>query len=334
MTGFLGAGKTHLFQRVSHSPPFDRALIIVNEFGEASIDDRLMHNQNGKAKPLAGGCVCCTSRHELLTTIQMALSQDAPPSAIVIETTGLASPQPILKALTGNQSLARQLDLRIVTVIDALSAMSLLEAQPTAQEQLALADAVVLTKTDLMQDESRLAAIQPYLQQLNPLADIIHSADQSDEALAHWLSQHDRATGGGIAHRPSVQRDDHIGAIESTVFERDGAVSPQLLEAFLFEASRKLGPALLRLKGFVAVEGTSPKRFLVQMVQGVVSPPEIADDRLSAHPSLPDMQIVAIAEGTVLAELRMIFDGIFGKGAIDTPDGQALSQNPLSIAGF
>lgn len=338
VTGFLGAGKTRLFQRVSKFPPFDHALIIVNEFGDASIDDRLMHNQNGKAKPLAGGCVCCTSRHELVTTIQMALDQgspsSSPPSSIVIETTGLASPRPILKALKGNQTLGRQLDLRIVTVIDASSAMSLLQAEPTAQEQLALADALVLTKTDLMTDESQIAALAPYLQQLNPLAEIIHSADQSDEALAHWLSQQTHVEREIVLPQPSKMGGDHIGAIQSTIFETDCAVSPQLLETFLFEASRKLGPSLLRLKGFVTVEGTTPKRFLVQMVQGVVSPPEIADGGQSFDQSQPDMQIVAIAEGAVLTELQRIFDGVFGKGAIDTPDAQALNQNPLSIAGF
>jgi len=334
VTGFLGAGKTSLFQRISTFPPFDRALIIVNEFGEISIDDILMVNQNGKAESLAGGCVCCTSRNELLTTVHIALDQEAPPSAIVIETTGLASPQPILKALSGNQNLAAQLKMQIVTVIDAMGAISLLETQITAQEQLVLADAIVLTKTDLMTDDSQLAAIEPYLQQLNPLAKIVHAADQTDEALAHWLSSQVLSEDGGLVCDTMQARDNHIGTIQSASFELDGAVSPHALEAFLFEASRKLGSSLLRLKGFACVEGAQEKRWLVQMVQGVVSPPEIFESDVADEKRRSNMQIVAIADGAVLTELRMIFDGIFGKGAIDTPDAQALNDNPLSIAGF
>lgn len=331
-TGFLGAGKTSLFQRILKFPPFDRALIIVNEFGETSIDDVLMVNKNGKAEALAGGCVCCTSRNELLTTVQIALDQETPPSAIVVETTGLASPQPILKALAGNQNLAAQLNLKIVTVIDAMGAMPLLDTQKTAQEQLALADAIVLTKTDLMTDVSQCAAIEPYLHQLNPLANIVHGAEQTDEALAFWLSNQAVPEGDGFVRDTVPMRDNHIGAIQSTTMVLGEAVNPQALEAFLFEASRKLGPSLLRLKGFARLESAEEKRWLVQIVQGVISPPEIVESDISK--AQPNLQIVAIAYGDVLMELRLIFDGIFGKGAIDTPDAQALNDNPLSIAGF
>lgn len=326
ITGFLGAGKTTLFQRVARFSPFDHALIIVNEFGATSIDDMLMVNQNGQAKPLAGGCVCCSSRNELLTTIQIALGQDCPPSAIVIETTGLASPQPILNTLAGNHNLSMQLDVRIITVMDAMTAIGLVEKDQTAQEQLVLADGVVLTKTDLMADESQMATLDPYLHQLNPLAEIVHSADQTDDALAHWLSQQMHQETGV---RCEVSGD-HIGTIQSIIFNLAEPVSVQMLEAFLFEASRRLGSSLLRLKGFVQLEGQLDARWLVQMVQGVISPPEVV------HHNLPDdpMRIVAIADGIVLTELRLIFDGIFGKGAIDTSDAQAINDNPLSVAGL
>lgn len=329
LTGFLGAGKTRLFQRISTHPPFDCALIIVNEFGETSIDDFLMVNQKGQAEALAGGCVCCTSRNELLTTIQIALQATTPPSAIVIETTGLASPHPILTALAGHQMLAERLDFRVITVIDATTAMSLMKSQITAQEQLALADAVVLTKTDLMDEGSALAAIAPFIQQLNPLAGITHSADQNDGDLAHWLEN--IALHKGFDHPEKAIGAAHIGTIRSTTLRYDGAVTPQMLEAFLFEASRQLGASLLRLKGFARLEGAAAHNWLVQMVQGVISPPESRDFiPLNAD----TLQIVAIADDVVLARLRLIFDGIFGKGAIDTPDAQALRDNPLSIAGF
>lgn len=342
VTGALGAGKTRLFQRIAPFAPFDQALIIVNEFSDTTIDDRLMQNKRGKAKPLAGGCVCCTSRHELLTLVQLALTSDTPPKAIVIETTGLASPQPILAALAGNNALAARLDLRILSVVDATT-LSYLQSTPQMAEQWAIADAIILTKTDLIADKSFVAALDSSLTGINPLARIIHGADQSDVALAQFLANL------GAPHADDLRRQDlahspdkfeasvgHIGAIGSIVLQHGVPVALPTIEAFLFALARELGRDLMRLKGFVHIAGQNNALLLVQTVQGVVSPPEwTAIDQGQKMDSQTNIktEIVLIAEREVLIRAERLFAGIVQGLASDTPDAEALNNNPLSIAG-
>lgn len=334
VTGALGAGKTRLFQRIAPFAPFDQALIIVNEFSDTTIDDRLMENQRGAAKPLAGGCVCCTSRHELLTTVQLALASETPPEAIVIETTGLASPQPIIAALAGNTALAERLDLRIISVVDA-TALTAPMAGLSMTAHWALADAIILTKTDLIADKSLVAALDAPIAAVNPLAAIVHGADQEDRVLAAFLVGLSRSEGRDTALLSvlSVLPDDHIGAIGSIVLRHDTPILFSTIEAFLFALARELGPALMRLKGFVRIAGRDDAQLLVQMVQGIVSPPEwvaVAADIDSDRST----EIVVIAERATLNHAKRLFSGIVLGFASDTPDAEALNNNPLSIAGF
>lgn len=335
VTGALGAGKTRLFQRIAPFAPFDQALIIVNEFSDTTIDDRLMANQRGAAKPLAGGCVCCTSRHELLTTVQLALASETPPEAIVIETTGLASPQPIIAALTGNAALAARLDLRIISVVDA-TALTTPMAGLSMTAHWALADAIILTKTDLIADKSLVAALDAPIAAVNPLAAIVHGADQEDRVLAAFLAGLSWSEWRDTALLSTLP-DDHIGAIGSIVLRHDTPVLFSTIEAFLFALARELGPALMRLKGFVRIAGRDDAQLLVQMVQGIVSPPEwvaVAADSAAAIDGDRSTDIVVIAERATLNHAKRLFSGIVLGFASDTPDAEALNNNPLSIAGF
>jgi G3E family GTPase len=158
LTGFLGSGKTTLLGRMLASPAFSRTAVIINEFGEIGLDHDLIETSEESFIELQTGCLCCAVRGDLVLTLEDILRRRdaglvAPFERIVIETSGLADPAPILHALMTDTGLSERLALAgVVTTVDAVNGLATLDRQPESVKQVAVADRLILTKTDLLAD--------------------------------------------------------------------------------------------------------------------------------------------------------------------------------------
>ena len=174
VTGFLGAGKTTLLNHLLRQPELARTAVLVNEFGEIGLDHLLVEKIDDNTVLLNAGCLCCTARGDLARALRDMLprARRGEISRVVIETTGLADPAPILATLMSDPVAASvyQLD-GIVTVVDAVNGESHLNTQPEAVRQVAVADRIVLSKTDL----ADTTALRERLRQLNPAAPVIEA---------------------------------------------------------------------------------------------------------------------------------------------------------------
>ena len=185
VTGFLGAGKTTLINRLLRAPELADALVIVNEWGEIGLDHLLYERLTGDAILINSGCVCCALRGDLVETLRDVLERresGALPAfgRIVLETTGLAEPAPILHALIADPELSSRLALAgVTTLVDAVNGMSTLRSRGESARQIALADRLVVAKSDLLpqaERASRLAELDAALRDLNPTAPIVDGA--------------------------------------------------------------------------------------------------------------------------------------------------------------
>jgi G3E family GTPase len=171
LTGFLGAGKTTLLNRLLKHPGLANTAVLVNEFGEIGLDHLLVEALDAETVLLNAGCLCCTVRGDLVRALRdLAARIDAghPIRRVVVETTGLADPAPILQTLMADPLVLRRYRLDgVVTLVDAATGMATLDAQPEAVKQAAVADRLVLTKTDLVAPEAA-AALRARLLVLNP----------------------------------------------------------------------------------------------------------------------------------------------------------------------
>ncbi|MCC6472237.1 MAG: GTP-binding protein [Burkholderiales bacterium] len=185
ITGFLGSGKTTLLNRILAHPRMSQAAVIVNEFGEIGIDYDLVSRSDESVVQLANGCLCCTMRGDLIDTFRdLFIQRNAGKlpcfDRVVIETTGIADPAPVLQVILTHPMVVNHYALDgVVTTVDAINALSSLERFAECVKQAAIADRMVLTKADLVEGpdrERRLAAVRARLRALNPAAPIIESA--------------------------------------------------------------------------------------------------------------------------------------------------------------
>ena len=194
LTGFLGAGKTTLLNFLLKDPFLSDAAVIINEFGDVGIDHLLVERADENVIEMASGCLCCTIRGDLIDTIHDLLARRGrgeikPFNRIVIETTGLADPAPVLHAVMSEPGLLAACRLEgVITVVDAFNGMATLDAHPEAVKQAAVADRIVLTKVDLLEGregEDMLFAIIGRLRKLNPAARLLTT--HRNEATAERL---------------------------------------------------------------------------------------------------------------------------------------------------
>src|SRR5688500_7199495 len=169
LTGFLGAGKTTLLNRLLQDPALADTVVIVNEFGEIGLDHLLIETVDEDLVLLAAGCLCCTVRGDLVATLEDLLRRRdngrvAPFRRVVIETTGLADPAPILHAVLYHPYLSMRYALEgVATVVDAVNGLATLEAYEEARRQVAVADRLILAKTDLPEAAKARRALQDRL---------------------------------------------------------------------------------------------------------------------------------------------------------------------------
>ncbi len=292
ITGFLGSGKTTLLNGLLAHPGMRDTAVIVNEFGEVGLDHLLIETAFENAVLLQSGCICCTVRGDLVDTLNSLHARRARGeipffARVAIETTGLADPGPILQTLMGEPSLTQRYGLdRVIVTVDAVNARSQLEAHYEAAKQAALADRLVLTKTDLVDGAAR-TEILARLAQLNPEApviEVVHGQVEPDALFAEAASAAGRpgrlAAVAAFDHGHSHEQGDTEGAahlarhhgISTVSLRREQPVSWPALRAWLLSLSSLRGPDLLRIKGIVRVEGRAGP-VVIHGVQHVFHPP-------------------------------------------------------------
>ena len=342
LTGFLGAGKTTLLNRLLRDPALADTVVIVNEFGAIGLDHLLIETVDEDMILLGAGCLCCTVRGDLIATLEDLLRKRdngriRPFRRVVIETTGLADPAPILHALIYHPYLVLRFRLQaVVTVVDAVTGFDTLDAHPEALRQAAVADRIVLTKSDLAGDASALRA---RLAALNPAAPIVlpeasaevllgglFGLDGKGADVRAWLG--DEALANAQDHGADVNR--HDASIEAVCLTSEAPVPRPAFEMFMDLLRSGHGPKLLRLKGIVALADDPERPIVVHGVQHVFHAPLT----LPAWPD-PDhtSRLVLILRDLDPDFVRRLWDAFLGRPRIDAPDAAALTDNPLAIPG-
>lgn len=346
LTGFLGAGKTTLLNDLLGDGALSQTVVLINEFGTVGLDHLLVEKIDGDMMLMASGCLCCSIRGDLVRTLEDLLrrldnGRIALFSRVVIETTGLADPVPVLQTLIGHPYFAMRFRVDgVVTAVDAVNGADTLDRHREAVRQVALADRIVVTKGDIAQDDSR-ATLVARLRALNPLAPILDRAKGeataqalldggSRSALSPLLAQADHDHGHSHHHEPhhdDVSR--HGESIRSHVLARDAPITASALTLFLDLLRHAHGPKLLRLKGLVALADDPTRPLVVHAVQHLLHPPV----RLDAWPDDDHRtRIVLIVDGLEASFVERMFGAVCGDIAPDRPDMAALTANPLAPA--
>ena len=293
-TGFLGSGKTTLLNRVLRDPGYARTAVIVNEFGDIGIDHDLIDASDDAVVLLENGCLCCAVRSDLVATLADLFQRRARGSIrhfdrVVIETSGLAEPTPVLEVLLSEPSVkARYVPAGVLATVDAVNGAATLDAHVESVQQLALADRIVVTKTDLPQVDVRsLRALQQRIAALNPMADIVPPAGLADagsllrftpqQLLSHgWRSNSlddvlAVPAGGASHHHGGAARHAHLDPrIQRFSIVRDQPWELQTLELLLDALAQNAGPRLLRVKGIIAVAQEPERAAVVHGAQNLV----------------------------------------------------------------
>lgn len=377
LTGFLGAGKSTLLNRILKDEAMRDAAVIINEFGDVGIDHLLVESSGDSIIELSDGCLCCTVRGELVDTL--ANLMDAMQTGrirllkrVVIETTGLADPAPVMQSVMGNPIIATNFDLDgVITVVDAVNGLQTLDNHEEARKQVAVADRLIVSKTGIAgavpeaELESRLRALNPRAQILNADSDeagrasiLINGLYDPASKIAdvgRWLQDelqadddhyhhddhdhhHDDHGGHGHHHHHGHRHQHahdvtrHDGSIRSFSIVETQPIDPMALEMFIDLLRSAHGEKLLRMKAIVAVSDRPERPIVLHGVQNIFHTPV----RLPAWPDPDDRRtrMVIITKDLPEDFVKGLFDAFLSKPRVDMPDRAALEDNPLAVPGM
>jgi G3E family GTPase len=284
LTGFLGSGKTTMLRHLLSEPEFSRTAVIINEFGEIGLDHELIEASEDSFIELMTGCLCCKVRSDLAQTLHDLLQRRDEGRCtqferIVIETSGLADPAPILQTLMTDVAVAGRLVLAgVVTTVDAVNGVSTLTREEISRKQIAVADRIVLTKLDM--EGAAQGALRGRVQALNAGAPMmIADHGRIDPAqifgaglfdprtkstdVAAWLME-------AAAHHA---HEHHDADIASFAIVREQPLPAATLTLFLEALAEHCGTGLLRLKGIVNIAESPDRPAVIHGVQHVFHPP-------------------------------------------------------------
>ncbi|MBV8837399.1 MAG: GTP-binding protein [Alphaproteobacteria bacterium] len=349
LTGFLGAGKTTLLNRLLGDPALEDAAVIINEFGEIGLDHLLVEHVEDGVMLLSTGCLCCTVRGDLVNTLEKLLrgldNGRMSFNRVIIETTGLADPAPVLHTIMVHPYMQLRFRLDgVATVVDAVNGAPTLDAHEEAVKQVAVADRIVLAKTDLVDTPERraaLAALRARLVALNPAAPVLEAKDVTVTQLVNcglydaerkipdvkrWLAA--EAYAHDHHHHHDVNR--HNDKIRAFTLASDAAIPYSAFEMFLDLVRSMHGPSLLRLKGIVKIAETPDTPIVIHGVQHVFHPPVTLE-------TWPDddhrTRLVFIVNDIAPKAIEDLFSAFLGVAKVDQPDRAALMENPLTPFG-
>ena len=366
ITGFLGVGKTTLLNRILKDPALENAAVIINEFGEIGLDHLLVDTIDDGIIELSSGCLCCTIRGDLINTLEDILrridnGRMKKIDRVIIETTGLADPAPVLHTVMLHPYLVMRYRLDgVVTLVDAVNGLDTIHSHEEAVKQVAVADRIVMTKTDLQKPTDALLA---QVKALNPGAILLDGQEgAAADALINcglydpeskipdvnkWLQEeaykdqhgghhhhghshdHDHGHDHGHDHHHNPNR--HGKDIRAFTLETAQAIPNAVVEMFIDLLRSTQGPNLLRVKGIIKCEEDVSRPLVIHGVQHVFHPPA----RLEQWPDDDHRtRLVFITKGLSEGYVKRMFDAFTGGVASDTPDRTAMMDNPLSIGGF
>ena len=314
LTGFLGSGKTTLLNRLLTAPRFSDTAVLINEYGDVPIDHLLVREAHEETVVLASGCVCCTLRTDLVEQLSALLSQRARGEVpqfkrMILETTGLADPAPIVQTVLKHPALSDALYLDgIVCTVDAQLGESTLRTHPEALKQVALADRLVLTKLDLA-PATAVATLEGALRLENPGAPILRTTGTADDAQLLIGSGHLDTRSVLYSEfrarpdaRASTHAHDHLHDIKQLAVTLDRPVRFESFALWVSTLSQLWAERVLRIKAVVSAIG-EPTPIAVQSVQHVVYPPL----NLPAMPELAGRTLVVVlTRGLSVQQMREI----------------------------
>ena len=297
LTGYLGAGKTTLLNRILSEPHGKKFAVIVNEFGEIGIDNELVVNADEEVFEMNNGCICCTVRGDLVRIIDGLMRRKGKFDAIIVETTGLADPAPVVQTFFMDEAVGAKTKLdAVVTVADAKWLTDRLKDAPEAKNQIAFADVILLNKTDLVTPDE-LRELEARIRGLNPYARV-HRTERAKIDIAEVLGRNafdldriltiepDFLEGEGHEHDHHHDHSDHDhGAhhhhhgnglkhyhdedMQSVALRTDKALNPDKFFPWIQDLVAKDGPNILRCKGILSFKD-DPERFVFQGVHMIL----------------------------------------------------------------
>ncbi|HSV36681.1 GTP-binding protein [Ramlibacter sp. WS9] len=343
LTGFLGSGKTTVLNHLLGHPELGDSAVIINEFGEVGLDHLLVEQVSENLRVLNSGCLCCTVRGDLVDTLRELEARRtrgdvAPFSRVIVETTGLADPAPVLHTLMADPAVTPGYRLEgVVTTVDAVNGLATLQHHPEAVKQAAVADRLLLTKTDLA-GTPQIQVLAARLQAANPAARLQHVVggaiaprdvlqigwydplDKSSD-VRYWLAReahhgHQREHSHG--HAP--HRHDHAGRhgdrIRAHCFISDEPVREAAFTHWLELMAAMRGEKLLRVKGLVHLAERPEQPLVVHGAQHVFHPPRY----LPAWPSTDHRtRLVFITDGLDRADIERTLSQFAGLRTAGSP---------------
>jgi G3E family GTPase len=342
LTGYLGSGKTTLLNSMISDPLLANACFIINEFGDIGLDHLLVERADETVVEMSSGCLCCTIRGDLIDTIADLLARRDGGDIkkfdrIVVETTGLADPAPIIHVFMAAPQLVNRLQLQgVITVVDGVNGEATFNTHVESVKQVAVADRIVLTKLDLLEGkegEDKLFSIVARLRKMAPSARMLttHRGEATAARLFNmglydpltksidvksWLAAEAVAKS---EHHHHHDKSRHGETIRSFTFTDTRPISPQGLELFIALLTSYHGPKLLRVKGLLLVSDDPSRPVVIHGVQHVFHPPV----RLAAWPDgKPETRLVVIVDGIEKQAIEDLFraftDQLTGAGAAHT----------------
>ena len=378
LTGFLGAGKTTLLNQILQDPSMANTVIIINEFGEIGLDHLFVEQTGDEIVELSSGCLCCTIRGDLVTTLENLLrrldnGRMERLNRVVIETTGLADPAPILHTVMLHPYLSIRYRLEsVITLVDAVNGLSTLDNHEEARKQAAVADRLVFTKTDLIvtdDEKSNFELLQQKLAALNPGAvrlnvqdggavpnalfnTGLYDPDSKIPDVKSWLnaeayegSSHDHGHyhGHGHSHDHSQGHEHSHGHDHGHDVNRHS----ETIRAFTLSTDRPVSASALEMFLDLLKSAHGPKllrvKGIVQLAEDPDHPVVIHGVQHVFHPparleAWPDddrrTRMVFITKDLPEGFVRKMFEAFSGALLPDTPDQAAMTDNPLVVSGF
>ena len=330
VTGFLGSGKTTLLSNILKDPAFEDTAVIINEYGKAGLDHRLIRRIKEKTTLLSGGCICCNRRDDLIDELKALLNAfergEISMDRVVIETTGLADPAPILFSILMDPLLSVRFYVEyVITCLDAANADLHLRENKECLKQLVTADKIIITKTDLV-DSEEVDELTKRVHELNPAAIVMHSSF-GDIPPAEVFKESDlreewRSTDKRIKLEQSgVHSDSDVRSMSIKFYDALDWTAFGLWMSMLLYSH---GEQMLRIKGIVDVGDEGP--IVINGVQHIIHPPQhLPDWNSEEHNS----QIVFIMKGITpeqIMESLKIFQGLLGA----SPEIQEINMDPFS----
>ncbi|WP_427144659.1 CobW family GTP-binding protein [Rhizobium pisi] len=378
LTGFLGAGKSTLLNRILRDAVMKDAAVIINEFGDVGIDHLLVESSGDSIIELSDGCLCCTVRGELVDTLANLMDavqtgRVKPVKRVVIETTGLADPAPVMQAIMGNPVIAQNFELDgVVTVVDAVNGLQTLDNHEEARKQVAVADRLIISKKSMTEQadalEKRLRMLNPRAAMMNAdsaeagsaavlvnglydpttkIADVGRWLQDEDAHEAHHHHDHDHDHNHNHDHNGDHHGHHHHHHGHADQDPHDVNRHDASIRSFSIVEEKPIDPMALDM--FIDLLRSAHGEKLLRM-KAIVSVSDRPDRPLVLHgvqsifhppvrlPAWPGedrrTRMVLITRDLPEAFVKDLFDAFLGKPRIDMPDRAALSDNPLAIPGL